>query len=43
VLTLLGRSPRIGDTVRYGGLLFEVTAVQGLGVAECAVSAVRRE
>jgi CBS domain containing-hemolysin-like protein len=43
VLTLLGRAPRIGDTVRYGGLLFEVTAVQGLGVAECAVSAVRRE
>jgi CBS domain containing-hemolysin-like protein len=41
VLTLLGRAPRIGDTVRYGGLLFEVTAVHGLGVAECAVSAVR--
>jgi CBS domain containing-hemolysin-like protein len=38
VLTLLGRPPRIGDTVRYAGLLFEVTAVHGLGVAECAVS-----
>jgi CBS domain containing-hemolysin-like protein len=38
VLTLLGRPPRIGDTVRYAGLLFEVTAVRGFGVGECLVS-----
>ncbi|MEO5895818.1 MAG: hemolysin family protein [Vicinamibacterales bacterium] len=38
VLTLLGRTPVLGDTVRYGRLLFEVTAVQGLGVDECAVT-----
>ena len=29
VLTLLGRPPQVGDTVRYDRLLFEVTAVQG--------------
>jgi CBS domain containing-hemolysin-like protein len=38
VLTLLGRTPDVGDTVRYGRLTFEVTAVQGLGVDECAVT-----
>jgi len=38
VLMLLGRTPVIGDTVRYERLLFEVTAVQGLGVDECAVT-----
>jgi len=38
VLTLLGRPPRIGDRVMYGGLLFEVTATERYGVAECAVS-----
>jgi magnesium and cobalt exporter, CNNM family len=38
VLTLLGRTPVVGDCVRYDRLLFEVTAVQGLGVDECAVS-----
>ncbi|MEO8076070.1 MAG: hemolysin family protein [Acidobacteriota bacterium] len=36
ILTLLGRPPEAGDTVRYGRLQFEVTAVQGHGVAECA-------
>ena len=40
VLTLLGRPPQIGDTVRYGRLLLEVTALQGHGVGECAVSLV---
>ena len=39
VLAVLGRPPTVGDAVRYGGLLFEVTAVRGLGVAACAVSA----
>jgi CBS domain containing-hemolysin-like protein len=38
VLTLLGRPPAVGDTVRYDRLLLEVTAVKGLGVDECAVS-----
>jgi CBS domain containing-hemolysin-like protein len=38
VLTLLGRTPHVGDVVRYERLLFEVTAVKGHGVDECAVS-----
>jgi magnesium and cobalt exporter, CNNM family len=38
VLTLLGRTPHVGDSVRYERLLFEVTAVKGHGVDECAVS-----
>lgn len=38
VLTLLGRTPVVGDSVRYGRLLFAVTAVKGHGVDECAVS-----
>ena len=37
VLTLLGRPPHVGDTVRYDRLLLEVTAVKGHGVEECAV------
>lgn len=37
VLTLLGRPPRVGDTVRYDRLQFDVTAVKGHGVEECAV------
>jgi CBS domain containing-hemolysin-like protein len=37
VLTLLGRPPRVGDTVRYERLLIEVTAVKGHGVEEAAV------
>ena len=37
ILTLLGRTPVVGDAVRYGRLQFEVTAVKGLGVGECAV------
>jgi len=40
VLTLLGRPPRIGDTVTFGGLVFEVSAIHGLGVGQCAVSRV---
>ena len=38
VLTLLGRPPRVGDTVRYERLAFEVIAIKGHGVDECAVS-----
>jgi CBS domain containing-hemolysin-like protein len=37
VLMLLGRPPVVGDTVRYGRVEFEVTAVMGHGVEECAV------
>lgn len=38
VLMLLGRTPTVGNSVRYERLLFEVTAVKGHGVDECAVS-----
>jgi CBS domain containing-hemolysin-like protein len=38
VLMQLGRPPRIGDGVRYDRLQFEVTAIKGLGVDECAVT-----
>jgi CBS domain containing-hemolysin-like protein len=38
VLALLGRPPVVGDVVRYLRLLFEVTAVKGHGVDECAVT-----
>jgi CBS domain containing-hemolysin-like protein len=38
VLMLLGRPPVVGDSVRFGRLLLEVTAVKGHGVEECAVS-----
>jgi CBS domain containing-hemolysin-like protein len=38
VLTLLGRTPMVGDSVRYERLVFVVTAVKGHGVDECAVS-----
>jgi CBS domain containing-hemolysin-like protein len=38
VLMLLGRSPVVGDTVRYDRLVFEVTTVKGHGVEEAAVS-----
>ncbi len=37
ILTVLGRTPADGDTLRYGRLQFEVTAVKGHGVEECAV------
>jgi CBS domain containing-hemolysin-like protein len=39
-LMLLGRPPRVGDSVRYGRLRFDVTAVKGRGVDEAAVSLV---
>lgn len=40
VLTLLGRPPAVGDVVQYDRLRFEVTAVKGHGVEECAVTIV---
>ena len=38
ILTLLGRPPRIGDSVRYDRLELQVTAVKGRGVEEAAVT-----
>jgi CBS domain containing-hemolysin-like protein len=38
ILTLLGRSPRLGDAVTYERLRLEVTAVKGHGVEEAAVN-----
>ncbi|HET7695402.1 MAG TPA: hemolysin family protein [Vicinamibacterales bacterium] len=38
ILTLLGRLPRVGDRVEYGRLELEVTATQGRGVDEAAVT-----
>jgi len=40
VLALLGRPPRVGDSVRYERLRIDVTAVKGRGVDEAAVSLV---
>lgn len=37
VLTLLGRPPVMGDSVRYRRVQLTVTVVQGHGVGECAV------
>ena len=37
ILTLLGRPPIVGDSVRYERLRLDVTAVMGHGVAEAAV------
>ena len=38
VLTLLGRAPAVGDSVRYDRLQIDVTAVKGKGVEEAAVT-----
>jgi CBS domain containing-hemolysin-like protein len=38
ILTLLGRPPKVGDSVRYDRLQVEVTAVTGRGVEEAAVT-----
>jgi CBS domain containing-hemolysin-like protein len=38
ILTLLGRPPRIGDSVRFDRLQLDVTAVKGRGVEEAAVT-----
>ena len=43
VLTLLGRPPQVGDTVRYERLQIDVTAVKGHGVDEAAVSLLKPE
>jgi CBS domain containing-hemolysin-like protein len=40
ILTLLGRPPHVGESVRYERLEFVVTAVKGHGVEEAAVSMV---
>jgi CBS domain containing-hemolysin-like protein len=38
VLALLDRPPVVGDAVEWEGVRFEVTAVEGHGVKECAVT-----
>ena len=38
ILTLLGRPPRVGDSVRFDRLQLDVTAVEGRGVGEAAVT-----
>jgi CBS domain containing-hemolysin-like protein len=38
VLMLLEREPRVGDSVIYDGVRFEVTAIEGHGVGESVVS-----
>ncbi len=38
ILTLLGRAPAVGDSVRYDRLVLDVTAVKGRGVEEAAVT-----
>ena len=38
ILTLLGRPPRVGDAVDYERVHFDVTATQGRGVDEAAVT-----
>ena len=42
VLLLLGRPPRVGDIVEFGGIRFEVAAVEGKGVEEVVVSKTNR-
>jgi CBS domain containing-hemolysin-like protein len=41
VLALLDRPPVIGDTVEWDDVRFEVTATEGHGVTECAVTPLR--
>jgi CBS domain containing-hemolysin-like protein len=41
ILTVLGRPPVVGDTVRYDRLRYDVTAVKGRGVEEAAVTLFR--
>jgi CBS domain containing-hemolysin-like protein len=41
VLSLLGRPPRVGDVVAYEAVGIEVTAVEGLGVAQVRASLLR--
>jgi len=37
ILSLLGKPPKMGDTVSYKGIKFKVTALEGYGVKECEV------
>ena len=41
VLSILERPPQVGDVVEYDDVRFEVTAVEGHGVDECAVTLLR--
>ncbi len=42
VLALVGRPPVVGDAIVYDNVRFEVTAVEGHGVSECAVEALEQ-
>lgn len=42
VLALLDRPPVVGDTVEWDDVRFEVTATEGHGVTECAVTPLRQ-
>jgi CBS domain containing-hemolysin-like protein len=41
VLTLLSRTPVVGDRVEHAGMALEVLAVAGRGVAEARATVVR--
>ena len=43
ILMLLERQPNVGDSVSYGGVRFEVTAIQGHGVGESLVTLIPPE
>jgi hypothetical protein len=38
ILMLIEREPRVGDSVIYGSVRFEVTAIEGHGVGETIVT-----
>jgi CBS domain containing-hemolysin-like protein len=42
VLAELDRPPEVGDTVEWDDVRFEVTAVEGHGVGECAVTSLKQ-
>jgi CBS domain containing-hemolysin-like protein len=41
ILALLGRPPKVGDTVEYDDVRFEVTQVEGRGIREAVVVPIR--
>ncbi len=43
ILTLLSRQPKVGDSISYGGVRFEVTTVEGHGVGESIVTPIPPE
>jgi CBS domain containing-hemolysin-like protein len=41
ILALLGRPPKVGDTVEYDEVRFEVTQIEGHGIREAVVVPIR--